>query len=272
MPSTHALNSPSDVTSEATSLSKYLALIDKVWNSWSDRRVDTLADIWFRGHADASWTLAPGLARGASRELSEHRLRHDFFLKSQPFLRELAVPPIKDWDWYFLMQHYGLPTRLLDWTESALVALHFALAEGSDSQDGVVWLLNPRDFNKSFSKKRCEFVPIYSDKLLFGYLPSLWDESESRIPKFPIAFDPPSNSPRISAQRGKFTIHGRLSHALENFSELRDSLHRIRVPARFKERLRRQFLLTGVTESVLFPSLSGIANEITALYSRQWQR
>ena len=58
------------------------------------------------------------------------------------------VKPANNWDWYFVMQHYGAPTRLLDWTEGALHGLYFALRNNYGYDDAAVWVLNPWKFNK----------------------------------------------------------------------------------------------------------------------------
>lgn len=258
-------------TLPATSLGRYLASVDRIWQSWNAARPGMLADIWFRGHPDSTWPLQPGARRSPFDQFSEHRLRHDFQLKSQPYLAELVSRPKDDWEWYFLMQHYGLPTRLLDWTESALVALYFALIPGPTSQEkspACVWVLNPRAVNSKLSQIG-DFVPIYSDASLSRYVPPLWNERVA-LPASPAAFDPPANSPRIAAQRGKFTVHGRSRKPLESYRALGESLQRIEIPAKYKVRLRRQFLLAGVSEAMLFPSLSSVASEITKLYAREW--
>jgi hypothetical protein len=194
-------------------------------------------------------------------------------MKSRPFLSEVASPPQDSWEWYFLMQHYGMPTRLLDWTESAAVALYFSLVEVTGVQvdaDACVWILEPRSLNE-MSANFGPHIPIYSNPKLKSYLPDLWDESTELRGSLPIAIDPPSNSPRIAAQKGKFTIH---SHGKSNakwINNAADSLRRVVIPRKFKERVRRQLILTGIDESTLFPGLSGLSAEITRSYSRTWQ-
>lgn len=246
-------------------LSSYLSLIDKVWMEWTNP-LDHIETIWFRGHADTAWPLLPGTLRPGYKNVSEHRYRHDFFLRAQPFLNESTVPPTSDWDWYFLMQHYGVPTRLLDWTESALVALYFSVHPTPQDCPGCVWVINPRTLNNKLAKLG-NFVPIYSDKSVNAYLPSLWDERPLIIPAAPIAIDPPLNSPRLAAQRGKFTVHGRSCLALESSPSLKNSLLRIDIPAQVKGRIVRQLMSAGMTEGVLFPGLAGLSREIRDAYA-----
>ena|SRR5215471_20130844 len=107
---------------------------------------------WFRGHGSQHYVLTPSLYRteaGRAR-LSDDLLRSEFMRKALPMVAERA--PRDDWEWYFLMQHYRAPTRLLDWTDSALVALYFALTSYSPSAGAnihpVVWALNPWALNR----------------------------------------------------------------------------------------------------------------------------
>jgi hypothetical protein len=59
-----------------------------------------------------------------------------------------AERPQNSWEWYFLMQHSGAPTRLLDWTEGALIALYFAVRNKLDATDAAVWVLDPWSLNE----------------------------------------------------------------------------------------------------------------------------
>lgn len=255
----------STATPIVRTLSQYLSCIDKIWMTWTDP-LDRIATIWFRGHSNVAWPLLPGMCRPEYSDVSEHRYRHDFYLRAQPFLSECSVAPTSDWDWYFLMQHYGVPTRLIDWTESALVALYFAVQPSPQISTACVWILNPGTINKK-APGLGNFVPIYNEKFVKSYLPALWDERPRTIPLPPVAIDPPLNSPRIAAQRGKFTIHGRSTLALNQRPEFKKCLLRIDIPAQDKGRILRQLMAAGMTESVLFPGLAGLAREIRDAYA-----
>lgn len=96
--------------------------------------------IWFRGQSDESWPLTPKVFR--KKEFDESSMFHHFQIRA-PEYRNLHR---SIFDWLCLMQHYGLPTRLLDWSESVLVALFFAVNERKDS-DGRVFVLNAKRLN-----------------------------------------------------------------------------------------------------------------------------
>lgn len=105
------------------------------------RAVTSANDMWWRGHASAAFTLVPGIHRGGKEPDREKNLFARFRVKA--VARYSSCPSENDnASWLFLMQHYGLPTRLLDWSESILVATFFACSE-RDGEDGDVWGLHP---------------------------------------------------------------------------------------------------------------------------------
>ena len=95
--------------------------------------------VWFRGHAVLNWKLVPSLARVASHLGAESALIKRFMQNATPYL---DVIPREEWEWMFLMQHHRAGTRLLDWSESPLVALYFAVHESSKKSNGAVWCLD----------------------------------------------------------------------------------------------------------------------------------
>lgn len=105
---------------------------------------------WWRGHAEANWDLVPYVfrVRPAHGDAYEASIAQRF--EQRAWTRYPACPPSGQLHrWLFLMRHYGLPTRLLDWTESPLVALHFAVSDdGGDREDGAVWALDPFRLNE----------------------------------------------------------------------------------------------------------------------------
>jgi hypothetical protein len=130
----------------AGSLAQFIEVVFKIRDAWDDAS-DDLIDPWFRGQSSIDYELVPSYFRHkpAKDDETEDDLRLDFQQKATPLLTEAA--PLDDWEWYFLMQHYGLPTRLLDWSESALVGVFFAVAESASGSDAAVWMLDPWRLN-----------------------------------------------------------------------------------------------------------------------------
>jgi hypothetical protein len=168
--------------------------------------------IWFRGQAQSSWSLEPKLMRLVPRPSETYYLNR--FKQDASII--LSHRPGSEFEWMFLMQHYGIPTRLLDWSESPLTALYFAINE-FNSNPGALWILLPSELNKK-SNYRPEYefeIPSFEDEHMKGYLPSTISmEMKSKL--FPMAAIAPRNSPRMQSQQGVFTICHRESIAIEN--------------------------------------------------------
>src|SRR6267378_6114955 len=95
--------------------------------------------VWFRGHARSKWKLIPSLARKIAHLKAEGALIKRFMQNAVP---HLDTPLRDEWEWMFLMQHHRASTRLLDWSESPLTALYFAVYEKKHWRSpGTVWCL-----------------------------------------------------------------------------------------------------------------------------------
>ena len=111
----------------AKSLSDYTALTMQIRRTWESR--SDVPDPWFRGLCDVRYALQPSWYRlGSEAEGVDEYDLLDEFERRAPLLLERERSG-STWEWYFLMQHYGLPTRLLDWSESSLVGLYFAVGD-----------------------------------------------------------------------------------------------------------------------------------------------
>ena len=177
------------------------------------------------------------------------------FQQSAAILLERS--PSGDWDWLTIMQHHGVPTRLLDWTESALVGLHFAVSSHPDT-DGALWVLSPCGLN-SASNIRPDFkhfIPSFADKLVDNYKPSTVTAEKVSTLK-PIAVIGPRSTPRMQAQLGAFTVMHRDQTALESIDGGRH-VHKILIPKEAKATLHDDLRLLGIGEFQLFPELMSI--------------
>ena len=225
--------------------------------------------LWFRGISDGAYQLLPKLLRdGKSIDQvfdREQRLLSRFRQRSLAYWPEGY--PQNDWEHLFAMQHFGLPTRLLDWSENIFVAAHFALAS-SQSNDGefkrqpVVWCIDPVQWNRS--------MPVLSE---FGdsvhVLTTPSDESDAYRPitvkrrnRSPVAIFGTHNSRRIVAQRGTFMIWGNDARALEAFAkESAGALWRLEI-AGDRQQLAKDLTAMGFGETMVFPELPSLANEL----------
>ncbi len=222
----------------------------------SDR--DGIHPTWYRGQADSTWPLLPSLTRagGVAAELT---LVKRFKQNAMPFL---AQRPLDEWEWLFVMQHHGLPTRLLDWTESPLTGLYFAVTDGTpdiDEKPAALWALRPLELNAS-SRLETTFkndIPGFGDdEHLDTYLPS--KAARAPIGHSPLAAIALRNNPRIQVQQGVFTVCHKTLVALESTGKAK-YLWRYIVPADAKTKLRAELKLLNITKLSLFPELVNVS-------------
>jgi hypothetical protein len=255
---------PGIVVHRPTSLPQYMELIQSL-----QKRAGH--SLWFRGNGRNQFKLVPTLYRHTSKKSEgEHRkleveLMARFRQRSIPYLtRELR----DDWDALFFMQHYGVPTRLLDWTENPLVGLYFALMSSRSTRSessAIVWVLNPFVWNRAaLNHVSYNDGPLTAgDQNLKGYVPAL--PADTAMGEFPVALYGAHNSPRIVAQRGVFTIFGANRKPMETLVKGGDfpsaALSCILVNHRRVTSMRDSLLSQGTTETVVFPDLDGLARE-----------
>ncbi|MEL7589536.1 MAG: FRG domain-containing protein [Prolixibacteraceae bacterium] len=215
-------------------------------------------DIWFRGHSNFNWKLSPGLMRLADAPSEGTLLTR--FKQSAGML--ISARPKDDFDWLFLMQHYGVPTRLLDWTESPLTALYFSVIEEDNNNDAALWSLKPTELNKiaNISTNEKNFIPSFDDDELKMYSVEKLS-SNPRNKLAPIATIATRNSTRIQAQLGVFTIHHLDNRAIEEFCN-KEEIFKYKIPANAKTNIRRELDLLRINKFTLFPELASIGETL----------
>jgi len=235
---------------------------------------------WFRGEANAGWTtcLRPKLYRRPARTATQRkRLLYADQEVRLAFHRSAAqlLPgrELHKWERYFLMQAYGAPTRLLDWTDGALAALYFAIqprerpGDAHKGADAVVYMLDPWWLNaKTFRQGKRPYpegVALSDWHEAERYLPDELD-SERLRPTIPLAVDPVHLSSRMAAQRAHFTIYGKDLDGLVSCANRPNSrLVRIRIAPSAISTIQGHLTLAGISESTLFPDLEGLGRELS---------
>ena len=212
--------------------------------------------IWYRGQADANWDLTPTIARLPSGILAEPPLITRF---KQNALALISERPSNEWEWLFVMRHHGVPTRLMDWSESPLVGLYFAV-HGHPKTDGIVWHLLPIQLNMAAGIRppHPAEIPGFGDaSVLDTYLPSSLakEKTSSLLPAAAIA---PRNTRRMQAQHGVFTITHREQHSLDDVGD-GGHVWRVVVPRAAKERIKGELAALNVNQLSLFPELDHVA-------------
>jgi hypothetical protein len=219
---------------------------------------------WFRGEPNSAKPLLPTLYREGLAP-HENALLQMFRARASGF--HDAVPVRGDTDqWLFLARHAGLPTRVLDWTEGALISLHFALMEN----EPIIWMLNPLDLNDlSYDHPRPkggrEFpLPWVNPKgginPAFENIAGAWVEGKQGV-DLPVAVYPTYVHPRLRAQRACITVHGKQKKGLDSLVPT-TILKRYAIDPTRRQSMLKELLMLGVTDSVVFPDLNGLASEL----------
>jgi len=226
--------------------------------------------IWFRGQPNARWKLVPTLYR--MKQSNENELRTEFKLRAFQLMPEGHVPKDNK-EWYFLMQHFGTPTRLLDWTDGALIALYFAVKAQKKFKNAAVWMLDPEWLNTEVLKK------LDPDNYLSGVLLPDWREVSDWFPEpfeeplhvvLPIAVDPPHVARRVSVQRSRFTIHGRSKRGLDVLAQglSNTRLVKMMIPNKVGKDILRNLSTCGIVETSVFPDLEGLSRELETKWTQ----
>jgi hypothetical protein len=232
-----------------------------MWSTTYDELVDAIAslnsdNLLFRGHSDATWPLVPGLGRleSSNHRFLEQSAYFDFLTRAGDLLPENS----SSWNTLFAMQHFGLPTRLLDWTETLGVAIYFALRSGHG--DAAVWLCNPFKLNEA-TLNRPEVIHPTD---LAGTYEDYYIDKRKKLEGNVVAITPLRHNPRVFHQRAGFTLHDNIGASLEKLHP--DVVKKVTIPADARNGAQQFLRVAGISEFSLFPDLDGLSRELKQQY------
>jgi hypothetical protein len=248
-------------------------LDDLYAQSWNPRLARFRSRFAYRGVSRRSDVLESALARfaGSTRDVGRIELG---LLRSFRKYAQAADGHTTDtiWHWLALGQHSGLPTRLLDWTYSPLVALHFATAplEHFDV-DGEVWCVDfarvnqqlPRGLRRRLEVEQSETLTI---DMLRG-VTSLQDFDRLSRKDFVVFLEPPTLHPRLASQHALFSLMPRPTARLDRWlARHREVYRRVVVPAALKREIRDKLDQANINERVLHGGLDGLCQWLARYY------
>jgi len=262
-----------------------LSANDYVAASWEDLQRLLFQDTWdgrigrfrspfvYRGSRSRHYLLDTSLQRLGGQY---HHLEHHLLRNFRKYARDTTVPAqaATTWDWLALAQHHGLPTRLLDWTYSPYVALHFATDDlEAYHEDGVVWALNyvkaaehlPDRLRRAL---RQEGSNVFTSELLQPETSSLRELEELQPDPYVLFLEPPSLDARIVHQYALFSLMSTAQSVLHQWLTAHPELYfRIIVPAGLKWEVRDKLDQANITERVLLPGLGGLSRWLHRHYT-----
>ena len=234
----------------------------------------------FRGLADPSYKLETSLVRLRHKTLEELKFIEQRLLDSfKKYAHGQFDEKLSIWHWISLAQHHGLPTRLLDWTYSPFVALHFATSDLSKiDRDGVVWCVNfweaqnwlPPGLRAALQRKRLSVFPIETLAQEFEEF-SKFDNPDAHL-EFMVFFEPPSLDGRIVNQVALFSFLSRPGLQLDDWLQSVSAdnpriCKKIIIDKSLKWEVRDKLDQANITERVLFPGLDGLSAWLKRWYT-----
>lgn len=243
-------------------------LYEGSWKEPLGRFRSTLA---FRGMSCCRDDLSTSLARlGRNSPRHEQHLLRNF----RKYAHRDAVPGDSIWNWIALGQHHGLPTRMLDWTFSPYVALHFATVQTEQYEtDGVVWAVDyvkchemlPEPLRAALEE---EDADVFTAEMLDRAADSLAKFDSLSDQDFIVFLEPPSLDDRIVNQLALFSLMSSSAAQHDQWLVQHPDLYRrIIIPAGMKWEIRDKLDQANITERVLFPGLDGLSRWLKRYYT-----
>lgn len=281
------------------SVQEFLTLIEKLNNYYTIKTPDggnslikshiLYPHFIFRGHSDKAYEILPGVLRwkksadGRSVEsvysMAEFNILNDFIGEASRFINNIA--PDDFVAWLEISQHFGVPTRLLDFTENPLIALYFACVDKPE-KDGVIWIIDEHSYNRKFHSingmVRADISKGTVNDIIFNEIIMPQNIGQNQ---FPWIYKPYYREERMNMQSSVFMLWGHKINKLTDFLDSSDYMTfsppinnqthgiigRIEISKKIKQKVLQQLNLLGINEKFVYPGLDGIGKHIKKKYS-----
>lgn len=221
--------------------------------------------LWFRGHKSSKWHVQPAIWRDYDH-YDERNFTNRFCARAGT--KHDGVPRYEDVaSWLSLMQHYRLPTRLLDWSRSPLVALYFALEDyiynpDVPAEDAVIWILDPHALNEHETGKA--ITPSLDAQMCREMVAAAFTDKFSENQKV-LAVMAAETDMRMSIQQACFTIHS-FTGPLETDTDYRTFLRAMKIPSDTVYDMAHAIDICGFRKGDMFPDLDHLADELKGIW------
>ena len=255
-------------------------------SSWAELMSELYRESWdlsigryrspyvFRGMGLATSNLHTSLQRLSTGHENIAKLEGHLLRNFRKYAHSDSAAGNSVWNWLALAAHHALPTRMLDWTYSPFVALHFATENLAHYEsDAVIWCVNHRETNRRLPQKLRnrldkEGSNVFTVEMLSRVADSLEKLAALSRRDFVVFLEPPSLDARIVNQFALFSLMSSPDRSLGEWLERQEDLARkIVIPARLKWEVRDKLDQAGITERVLFPGLDGLTAWLTRYYA-----
>ena len=262
-----------------TKVSSWSGLLDELYHdSWDPGLVRYRSPFVYRGMPNSANDLRSSLIRlegGVEVSQLEGHLLRNF----RKYARAESAAGDSVWNWLALAAHHSLPTRLLDWTYSPFVALHFATADLSQyGDDAVIWCVNHGETNRRLPKELRKQLDregsnVFTVDMLNDVARTLADLEKLAKEPFVVFLEPPSLDDRIVNQFALFSLMSTPTEPLDSWLISHPDVSRqIIIPASLKWEVRDKIDQAGITERMLFPGLDGLTAWLTRYYTTPARR
>ncbi len=249
-----------------------------VIHSWDELQKEIFSGVWdprimryrdscvYRGCSDKNWSLRPLLNRVCAHDLS---LEKQMLRSFRKYGYADLTPGASFWQTVAIAQQYGLPTRLLDFTYSPLVAAHFATEDqNAYDRDGIIWCVQSDKMNaqlppRLYNMLREERCNVFSMEMM-DRIAGSFDELKSLSDRpFTLFFEPASAVDRIANQYALFAVCSDVATQLDEIPLAEQSVRKLIIPREVKLEIRDKLDYINISERMIYPGLSGVCKWIT---------